>query len=81
MRAKMVVQSVAIYGTGEYRTEKLTLCAVAKSSGYPSNGSDEDNTYAKFSPSATLEISIANPALHGKFQPGQKFYIDFTEVT
>lgn len=31
-----------------------------------------------FSPSVSLEITIANPALRGKFKAGQKFYVDFT---
>jgi len=74
MRAKMKVESVTVTEYGE----KLKLCAVCKSDAYPADGSDEDNTYAKFSPSASLEIQIQNPALYGKFKPGQKFYVDFT---
>lgn len=74
MRAKMVVASV----TRHQACEVLKMNAVAKSEAYPADGSDEDNTYAHYSPSATLDITIANPALHGKFEPGQKFYVDFT---
>ncbi len=59
-------------------TETLHFSAVAKSGSYPEDGSDEDNTYAKFSPSANLSISITNPALLGKFTPGEKYYVDFT---
>lgn len=44
----------------------------------PADGSDEDNTYAKFSPTGELTLSIANPALLGKIEPGQKFYLDLT---
>ena len=74
MRAKFQVTSVEKF-TG---SERVKFNAVPKSTGYPADGSDEDNTYAKYSPSATCEISIANQALHGKFEPGQKFYVDFT---
>lgn len=74
MRAKFIVQSVEKFPAGE----KLKFAAVAKSGGYPADGSDEDNTFAKFSPSASCEIYVANPALFGKFEPGQKFYVDFT---
>lgn len=74
MRAKLQVASVERFNG----SEKLRMHAVAKSSAYPEDGSDEDNTYAKWSPSATFEIHITNPALHGKFEPGQKFYVDFT---
>ena len=42
------------------------------------DGLDEDNTFAKFSPSVDLGITIANPALWGKFAVGDKFYLDFT---
>lgn len=74
MRAKFVIQSVERFGTGE----KVKFNAVGKSGAYPADGSDEDNTYAHYSPSANCEIFIANPALAGKFEPGQKFYVDFT---
>lgn len=74
MRAKFVLNSVEKFQTGE----KLKFSAVAKASAYPEDGSDEDNTFAKFSPSASCEIFVANPALFGKFEAGQKFYVDFT---
>lgn len=57
--------------------ETLKMHAVAASK-YPEDGSDEDNTYAKFSPGADLSINIANPALWGKFKVGEKYYVDFT---
>lgn len=74
MRAKLQVVSVERFSG----SEKLKMSAVAKSSSYPPDGTDEDNTFAKWSPSASFEIHITNPALHGKFEPGQKFYVDFT---
>jgi hypothetical protein len=58
--------------------EVLTMHAVAKSTAYPEDGSDEDNTFAKWSPGANLSINIANPELWGKFNVGDKFYVDFT---
>lgn len=53
---------------------------VCKSGGYPADGSDEDNTFAKFSPSGSLELLIANPALIGTFTPGDAYYLDFMKV-
>lgn len=74
MRAKFRLSSVnKLEGC-----EILTFHAVAKPNGYPEDGSDEDNTYAKFSPSAKCEITVANPALHGKFNAGETYYVDFT---
>ena len=53
---------------------------VSKDGPYPSDGSDEDNTFAKFSPSVTLDISITNPALLGTYAVGDTFYVDFTPI-
>lgn len=81
MRAKLQVSSVfpnRNSETGETASETLHFHGVAKSGGYPEDGSDEDNTFAKWSPSVNLQIQITNPALFGKFEPGQKFYVDFT---
>ena len=57
--------------------ETLHMHAVAAKS-YPADGSDEDNTYAKWSPGANLQMNVANPNLWGKFKHGDKFYVDFT---
>lgn len=73
MRAKMQVNKVERF-PGQ---DRITCNAVAAKS-YPADGSDEDNTYAKFSPSGELTLSIANPALLGTIEPGKKYYLDFT---
>lgn len=75
MRAKLKIQSVTRHET----CEVLKFNAVPAKS-YPADGSDEDNTFAKFSPSASLEITVCNPALIGKFQPGETYYVDFTKA-
>lgn len=75
MRAKMKVGH--IFKLGE-TCENLTLFCVAKNDGYPEDGTDENNTFAKFSPSGKFELTIANPVLLGKFAVGDTFYVDFT---
>ncbi len=82
MRAKVRVGAVLPITVHEGVTtqERVTFNAVAKSTSYPNDGSDEDNTFAKYSPSAQFDIVIANPALIGKFSPGEGFYVDFTPV-
>lgn len=75
MRAKMRVNAVAQNGS----VEQLQFSAVPASE-YPQDGSDEDNTFAKFTPSANMTMVVANPDLHGKFAPGDTFYVDFTQV-
>lgn len=76
MRAKFQISSVEKFGT----SEKVNFMAIGKSSAYPADGTDEDNTYARYTPSANCSIMINNPELIDKFTPGQKFYVDFTEA-
>ena len=64
---------------GNKLSEKLTFNAVAASN-YPADGSDENNTFAKWSPSAEFTITVANPALWGKFEVNKEYYVDFTPV-
>lgn len=77
MRAKMQVQSVAKFEN--MKQETISMSAVSEKP-YGPEGESEDNTFARYTPSASLQISITNPALLGKFKQGQKFYLDFTEA-
>lgn len=44
------------------------------------NGESEDNSFARWTPSGELKLDVTNPDLLGRFKPGQKFYVDFTEA-
>jgi hypothetical protein len=77
MRAKMLVQSVKGYGE-PVTQETLSLMAVTGTDPFGPAGESEDNTYARYTPQASLSITINNPALLGQFKAGQKFYVDFT---
>jgi hypothetical protein len=77
MRAKMRVSAVT---PASDTLELLEFYAVSKKEGYPEDGSDENNTYARWTPSAELRMAITNPALIGKFKVGEEFYVDFTKV-
>ena len=74
MRAKLKVSSVEPYPGGE----NLSFSAVGKGEPYDEDGSDENNTYAQFTPSAELTMTVNNPNLLCKFKVGQEFYVDFT---
>lgn len=76
MRAKMKVARVEKIAE---EVEILHFHPVAASQ-YPQDGSDENNTYAKFSPSGRLELTVTNPALIGKFAEGETYYLDFTKA-
>lgn len=76
IRAKMRIESV---GPGAYG-QLLTLKGLAKKAADPGGASDEDDTNALFSPFSSVEIHICHPAFIGQFKPGQKFYLELTEV-
>jgi len=58
---------------------QLELAAVTTTI-YGPNGENDDNTFARWTPTANLSMSITNPALVDKFIVGQKFYLDFTRA-
>lgn len=78
MRAKFKVTNVKQFDFG--KSEQLTFAAVYKDGNYPADGSDEDNTFARWTPQADCTMTVNNPALVGKFHVGDKFYVDFTKV-
>lgn len=79
MRAKVRVGSVTphIGADGKTAQETLYFHGVAADK-YPADGADENNTFARFSPSVMFQMTVANPDLLGKFTPGDTFYVDFT---
>lgn len=66
---------------GTVGTETVHFSAVGKDEPYGDDGSDENNTFAKFTPSADLRIHIANPELIGAHKVGDVFYVDFTPAS
>lgn len=77
MRAKVYVSGIEKFSETQ---ESIKFSAIGKSGSYPSDGSDEDNTFSKFSPMAHFNITIANPELIGHFKLGDKMYVDFTPI-
>lgn len=74
MRAKMRITKVEKHGE---TTEVLNFSCVT-SKPFGPEGESEDNTFARWSPSGNLSLTITNPNLLGKFSEDQKFYLDFT---
>ncbi len=69
VRAKFIVQSVTQF-VGE--TRQVRLCAVHDTS------IPEDQSFTKYTPNGTIEMTIDNPPASDQFVPGKKFYVDFT---
>ncbi|HEY1171002.1 MAG TPA: hypothetical protein VGH19_06485 [Verrucomicrobiae bacterium] len=82
MRAKLLVTSVVVTQNEAKETvsEELKMIPVGPKGPYPPDGSDENNTYAKFSPSGDLRLVVMNPALFGRVKEGQEYYLDFTAI-
>lgn len=76
MRAKVRISGIEKHeNTGH---DRLDFVFPAKDGPYPSDGSDEDQSFASYTPSASLSMTIANPNLIGRFSVGDTFYIDFS---
>lgn len=75
MRAKMMVQGVTKHSE---TNETVTMAPVVGKEPFGPEGESEDNTFARYTPSGSLTLQITNPNLIGKFEYGQKFYLDFT---
>lgn len=76
MRAKLQVRSVQ----GNATSETLSFGPVCPKEGYPADGTDENNSFARWTPHADLKMTIQNPDLIGKFSIGDTFYVDFTRA-
>jgi hypothetical protein len=44
------------------------------------NGSDENKTFYKYTPSGEITLFTVNDAAFAEFRPGKSYYIDFTEA-
>jgi hypothetical protein len=73
MRAKVRVTNIESF----QGCENLTFQPVGANS-YPADGKNEDNDFARWTPSGEIKLSVTNPDLHGKFEVGKTFYVDFT---
>jgi hypothetical protein len=87
MRAKFEVRVVKpfkhfIPETGGYGpTEYVSLVfAAVTEKPFNADGVSEDNSFAQWTPTAKLEMTVTNPNLFDTFKPGQKYYLDFTEA-
>jgi len=66
-RAKVKVDTVT---ASEY-SQELKLTPVV-------GGNPEDNSFAKATPTGSIQLTVTNKDLWGKFKPGDMFFVDFT---
>ncbi len=80
MRAKFQINTVDQRIGPDGKIQSVQIKGTPVSGKFGPNGESEDNTFARYTPGGSLELWITNPDLFGKFKPGQKFYLDFTEA-
>lgn len=69
VRAKIRCSSIELF-SGETRTFKFDAVM---------NGSDENKTWSKWTPSLGLTMQVTNPNV--SFEPGKEYYLDFTSAS
>lgn len=75
MRAKVAVRSI---GKAYEGAETLRFAPVMSNESFGPNGESENNTYARYTPSGAIDLTVTNPDLLGKFSEGEEYYVDFT---
>lgn len=70
MRVQAVTQSKE--GDGSTSSERVQLTAVYGPEGSP------NAEWSKWTPAATFDITINNPAAFGQLSKGHEFFVDFT---
>lgn len=79
MRAKFQVVDVQEgKADGKVISEVITFMAVCGTDPFGPDGASEDNTYARYTPNASLTMTILNPVLFGQYKKGVKLYADFS---
>jgi hypothetical protein len=75
MRAKFKVTNVNKYDGVEH----LEFAAIGANK-YGENGENEDNDFARWTPSGNVKISVTNPNLFDTFKVNENYYLDFTKA-
>lgn len=79
MIAKFQVVNVKVHKPADdapTSQEDLEFSAVTEKPFNP-DGESDDNSFARWTPTGNLKMTVTNPALFGKFERGQKYYLTF----
>lgn len=73
LRVSSVLHSKAADGSTDYEIVKLQAV-------YSDDPDSENKQWSKWTPSASFEMQINNPAAFEKLSSGHEFYVDFVPV-
>jgi len=80
MQAKMQVHNVKrTESAGQVIQEEINMAPVCGKP-FDKDGNSEDNSFARWTPCGSLNLTISNPNLFGKIKEGQRFYLNFVEA-
>lgn len=48
---------------------------------FDGDGNSDDNSFARWTPSGELKMTITNPRLVGVLREGEKYYLNFVKAT
>lgn len=81
MRAKLQINSVTETTNDKDEVTQVEIRMIPVSTKpFDKDGNSEDNSFARWTPSGSVQLTITNPVFFGRFKVGQKFYADFTEA-
>lgn len=81
MIAKFIVNAIKPNKSpdGTVYSEELAFSAVTEKPFDP-DGKSDDNDFAHWTPSASLTMTVNNPALFGTVKVGEKYYLTFSKA-
>lgn len=78
VRAKFFVKSIQHF----HNSDPKAVCAEVKLApcygSYPGGDSEENKSFAKYTPQGEMAMTITNPAAIEFFEIGKPYYVDFT---
>jgi hypothetical protein len=75
MTAKFVVTGVI--EQGEPKVSEILQMQPVTSKPFDAEGASEDNSFARWTPSGNLEMTVNNPALFGRIKVGDAYRLTF----
>lgn len=78
----MMVAKFTVYEVieqGEPKQSEVLKMRPVTSRPFDAEGVSEDNSFAKWTPSGNLEMTVSNPALFGQIKVGENYFLTFAK--
>lgn len=80
VRAKLVCTNIRPWDDGATADPQKVGEVVTFEARYNGEDTPEDNNFSKYTPSASMDMSITNPELFNHFQVDKAYYFDISEA-